>query len=117
MTRASRSTKARLLDILSSIDRIEVAEGRLQFAEEAADKAAIRVAVDAILYNLVVIGEAVNALPEEVLAAAPHVPWREVVGMRNFLAHEYFKVLTVVVRKTINAPLAQLRNACEELLD
>ena len=73
-------------------------------------------AFDAVLYNLVVIGEAVNALPPALTAAEPDVPWRDVVDMRNFLSHEYFRVLTHVVRQTIDAPLDQLTGACFRLL-
>jgi uncharacterized protein with HEPN domain len=36
--------------------------------------------------------------------------------MRNILAHEYFRVEAVVVRATIDEPLAQLKNICEEAL-
>ena len=35
--------------------------------------------------------------------------------MRNFLVHQYFRVITSVVRNTIDAPLEQLRRACEDL--
>ncbi|GAC1532632.1 MAG: hypothetical protein NVS3B12_10740 [Acidimicrobiales bacterium] len=68
-----------------------------------------------MLYNLVVIGEGVAALPEELKAARPEVPWRDVVDMRNFLAHQYFRVITSVLRDTIDAPLEQLRSACKDL--
>ncbi len=39
-----------------------------------------------------IIGEAANRLPEVVRAAAPEVPWREIIGMRNILAHGYWRV-------------------------
>lgn len=83
---------------------------------EAGDAGGTRVALDAVLYNLVVIGEAVNALPAAVTAAEPDVPWRDVVDMRNFLSHEYFRVLTGVVRSTIDRPLEELRRACGRIL-
>jgi uncharacterized protein with HEPN domain len=64
----------------------------------------------------VVIGEAVNALPTDVTGSRSDVPWRDVVDMRNFLSHEYFRVSANVVRRTIDEPLDQLRMACEQLL-
>ena len=73
-------------------------------------------AFDAVLYNLVVIGEAVNALPADLTHGRPGVPWRDVVDMRNFLSHEYFRVSASLVRRTIDEPLDQLRTVCEHLL-
>ena len=114
--RPGRHPRERLADILAAVARTKQAERHLIAAEAANDEAGIRVAFDAVLYNLVVIGEAVNALPPELIAAQPDIPWRDVVDMRNFLSHEYFRVLADVVRRTIDEPLDQLRLACEQLL-
>ena len=35
------------------------------------------------------IGEACNRLPEDVLAKHPEIPWSQIIGMRNWLAHGY----------------------------
>ena len=35
------------------------------------------------------IGEACNRLPETVLEQHPEIPWRQIAGMRNWLAHGY----------------------------
>lgn len=113
---AGREVNDRLQDILDAIERTKRAEARLMRAETADDAEGTRVALDAILYNLVVIGEAVNALPAQITAAEPNVPWRDVVDMRNFLSHEYFRVLTEVVRRTIDQPLDELKKACTRLL-
>ena len=114
-SRSRRTAAQRIADILAAIDRTRLAERQLLAAETAGDSEAVGVAVDAVLYNLVVIGEAVAARPEELREARPEVPWRDVVDMRNFLAHQYFRVITGVVRDTIDAPLEQLRRACEDL--
>ncbi|HVK22034.1 MAG TPA: HepT-like ribonuclease domain-containing protein [Actinokineospora sp.] len=113
---AGRAVRERLDDILDAVERTKRAEARLVRAEANGDTDGARVALDAILYNLVVIGEAVNALPIEITDAEPAVPWRDVVDMRNFLSHEYFRVHTEVVRRTIDEPLEQLGSACTRLL-
>ena len=81
-------------------------------ADAAGDSATGDTALDAILYDLVVIGEAVRTLPDEHTRSEPDIPWQDVVDMRNFLAHEYHQVSTDVVRRTIDAPLDGLRAAC-----
>jgi uncharacterized protein with HEPN domain len=115
--RSGRHTHERLKDILAAVARTKQAERQMVAAEVARDEVGISVAFDAVLYNLVVIGEAVNALPPELIATRPEIPWRDVVDMRNFLSHEYFRVLADVVRQTIDEPLDQLHQACEQLLD
>lgn len=42
----------------------------------------------ATLRNLELIGEAANRIPEEVRAANPHIQWRQVVALRDRLAHD-----------------------------
>ncbi len=35
------------------------------------------------------IGEAANRVPDEVQRRYPAIPWRQIIGMRNWLAHGY----------------------------
>lgn len=72
-------------------------------------------AINSILYDLLVVGEAVRSLPEELMALEPTVPWRRIVGLRNRLAHEYFSIDVQVIAGTIDRPLAELHAACLRL--
>jgi uncharacterized protein with HEPN domain len=36
-----------------------------------------------------IVGEAARRIPEDVRQAYPAIPWREIIGMRNVLAHNY----------------------------
>ena len=45
---------------------------------------------DAVRIRLIEIGEAVKALPEQLLVREPDVPWSAVSRMRDHLAHRYF---------------------------
>jgi len=47
-------------------------------------------AFDAILRNLEIIGEAAKGVPPEVRARYPEVEWREIAGLRDVVAHEYY---------------------------
>ncbi len=111
-----RSEKQRLKDILESIEKIGVAEVALAEAEAAAELEVVQMAFDSILYNLVVIGEAVNALSSELREAHTGIPWGDIVGMRNILAHQYFLVSVKVVKKTIDSPLRALARVCQSEL-
>jgi uncharacterized protein with HEPN domain len=101
-------------DLLAAIVRIKRSEAKLIEADREGDEDSAQVAFDAVLYNLVVM-EAVNALPTEITAKEPDVPWRDVVDIRKFLSHEYFRVLVDVVTRTMDEPLEQLRGACRRL--
>jgi uncharacterized protein with HEPN domain len=47
---------------------------------------------DAVLWNLTVIGEAVNQLPEGPRAKCPEVPWSQPMRLRNRIVHGYWSV-------------------------
>lgn len=64
---------------------------------------------DAVVRNLELIGQAIKDYGSDKLVEAfPMVPWREVAGMRNVIAHEYLGVDMELVWKTINEDLRQL---------
>ncbi len=46
----------------------------------------------AIIYQVIIIGEATTRLSSEFREKYPDVPWKRMVGMRNILAHQYDKV-------------------------
>jgi uncharacterized protein with HEPN domain len=45
-----------------------------------------------IAHALQIIGEAARLLPESARINFPSVPWKQIVGMRHRLVHEYFRV-------------------------
>jgi uncharacterized protein with HEPN domain len=110
--RSSREDAIRLADILAAMERID----RYRAGLDDSDEGESELVRDAILYNLVVIGEAVNALSEDVTAKAPQIPWRDVVGLRNFLAHEYFDIDPELIAQVINVQLHELRDVVIALL-
>jgi uncharacterized protein with HEPN domain len=46
----------------------------------------------ATLRNLEIIGEASRRLSEGIKSAHPHVPWVDMLGLRNLLIHAYDRV-------------------------
>ncbi|HQE96740.1 MAG TPA: DUF86 domain-containing protein, partial [Methanothrix sp.] len=47
---------------------------------------------DQIIRRIEIIGEAVKNLPEELKKDHPEIPWRDLAGMRDIVAHQYFGV-------------------------
>ncbi|NEQ98453.1 MAG: DUF86 domain-containing protein [Cyanothece sp. SIO2G6] len=70
----------------------------------------------AVLYEIIVIGEAANRLSVEFRANNPAVPWREIIGMRNILAHQYDKIDVDVVWGAIQEDIPELIVMLQPLL-
>ena len=52
-----------------------------------------------------VLGEIIKRLPETVLQKQPHIPWKEVKGMRDILIHRYDDIdLTLLWDALIQLP-------------
>lgn len=66
---------------------------------------------DALLYNLLILGEAVKALSEETKARRPETPWRQIAGLRDLLAHEYYRIDMAEIDKIIRNDLPGLSAA------
>jgi len=60
----------------------------------------------AVLYDLIVIGEAASTVPVEIRDRTPEVPWRLMSDLRNVIAHEYFRIDPKIVwdAATVNLP-------------
>ena len=71
---------------------------------------------DAVIRQLQIIGEAVKRLSEELRAAYPDIPWREVAGMRDKLVHDYFGVDLQFVWITAAQDVPALKPQIERVL-
>ncbi len=72
---------------------------------------------DAVRVRLIEIGEAVKGIAPELLSQEPTVPWIDVAGMRNHLAHRYFDTEHAVIQATIDYDLPPLIAAVQRLLN
>lgn len=108
----SRSAARRLEDILLAFDAID---GHLRRGQ-ADDPLADGLVFDAVRARLIEIGEAAEDLPAALTAAEPDLPWREIAGMRDQLAHRYFATSHAILTATVRNDLPELRAAVERLL-
>lgn len=64
---------------------------------------------DAVMFNLVIMGEAANHIPEEIQEAHPEIPWSALIGTRNVIVHGYDQVKLQIVWDIIQKNLADLK--------
>ena len=106
-----RKPSAYIKDILNSISRIHLYTRDISFDEFSKNF----MAVEACLYNIQVIGEAVSRLPENLKEQETHIPWVLIKGMRNRLIHEYFGTDLPVVWHVIKNELPTFKNELERI--
>jgi uncharacterized protein with HEPN domain len=70
---------------------------------------------DAVRIRLLEIGEAVKALPDELLDTQPGIPWHQIARMRDHLAHRYFDTAHAILQATVNDDLPELERAVRAL--
>lgn len=70
---------------------------------------------DAVRVRLIEIGEAIKALPAELVHPEPDIPWADIAGMRDRLAHHYFDTEHSIVAATVANDLDRLEAAVERL--
>lgn len=52
---------------------------------------------DAVIRNIEILGEAAKLLSDETKEKYPNIPWKDIVGTRDKLIHDYFGVSIDVV--------------------
>ena len=69
---------------------------------------------DKVIRRLEIIGEAVKNIPEEVSEEYSYIPWKDIAGMRDMLAHEYFGIDMERVWKVANDDLPELQEKLDD---
>jgi len=112
MSSKPRKWKFRLRHVLEAIDRIEAYTSGLTVDQMAAD----RQRLDAVVWNLTVIGEAVRHIPDTVVSSYPEVPWSQMRGIRNRIVHEYDRLDTDIIWNVVQNELPPLIPVLQRIL-
>ncbi|QBF46269.1 HepT-like ribonuclease domain-containing protein [Janibacter limosus] len=70
----------------------------------------------AVEMGLIRIGEGINRIPADVLLRFPDQPWRKMVAMRNFAAHQYDDLDPRRVWTTLTRDVPALRSYLVEVV-
>jgi len=108
-----RDCKMYIEDILSAINRIEKYINGLEYEEFIQND----MAVDAVIRNLEIIGEASKNVPENARSQYPNVPWKRMIGLRNIVIHEYFGVDLSIVWRIITKNIPEVKPLIEKILN
>lgn len=106
-----RRDDERLRDMLDAITAIEryLRQGRSVF--DGQELIQVWVA-----YHLQMIGEAATALSPELKASYPDVLWPQIIGLRNLLVHEYFRIDIQVLWDIASNDLPTLKTQIQTIL-
>jgi uncharacterized protein with HEPN domain len=106
-----RDSRERLQDIIEAIERIEryASRGRDAFEQD-------ELVQNWFVRHLQIIGEAARTIPDDVRKLAPEIPWKDIVGMRHILVHDYLQINADVVWGVVERDLAPLKDKVNSLL-
>ncbi|MBP0027687.1 DUF86 domain-containing protein [Roseofilum sp. Guam] len=109
--------KQALIDILTATEQIlrYVQDTTQEDFEQDDQKQA------AILYRIIIIGEATKRLSTEFRQQYPIIPWREMAGLRDVVIHNYddldFEILWNVIQVNLPEILPELQLALNQFQD
>ncbi len=108
----SRSYRLYLNDIRDYSREISEHIHGLSYEEFIADRRTLK----AVAYSLQVIGEAAKHVPDAIRSPYPEIDWRRISGMRDVIAHGYFRLDLEIVWNVAQHEIPLLRAQIERIL-
>lgn len=100
----------RLQDMLEAIGKIE---SKISTQDAFAADEMLQVW---IVYHLQILGEAASKLTPALHAQYPELPWKQIVGMRNILIHDYVGIDQKLVWAVVERDLSLLKQQLTAML-
>jgi len=108
---SKRNDKLLILDILDCIAKIQRYTMGYTMREFSRDTKTI----DAVVRNIEIIGEAAKHLSRSIKSRI-NLPWKQIIGMRNIIVHEYFGVDVKIVWMIVRSQLDEIKILFEKAL-
>ena len=106
-----------LEDILSAIERLEERTKSVRSIDDFIGSSENMVLLDATCMLLIAIGESLKNLDKttngQLLPRYPSIPWKNVKGLRDIIAHHYFDVDAAQILWIIQNEIKPLKQAIE----
>ncbi len=98
--------------IIESINLIEEFSKGLT-KEKLADN---KLKQSAIIRQIEIIGEAAKNLPKEFTEKHQDIPWKDIVGMRDKIIHQYFDIDINIVWDVLEVNLPEIKTKIQRIL-
>ncbi|MEC4803164.1 MAG: DUF86 domain-containing protein [Jaaginema sp. PMC 1079.18] len=109
----SRNLNLYLADILNSIAKIQKYVTDLTYRDFCADDKTL----DAVIHNLLIIGEATKQIPDSLRSKYSQIEWQKIAGIRDIIAHTYFYINPKIVWNIITTQLVPLQTTVQLILN
>lgn len=110
-----------LEDILSAIERVENRTKDIQTIDDFLGSSSGMVLLDATCMLLIAIGESLKSLDKttegKLLPTYPSIPWKNVKGLRDIIAHHYFDVDAAQILWIVKNEISPLKSAIKYFID
>jgi len=106
-----RNDRERLLDIIEAIERIEkyTEKGKSDFDNN-------ELVQNWVIHHLLILGEAIANVSDEIQEKYHQIPWSKIIGMRNILVHGYFEIDNDVVWSVVEKDMPELKKHIRKIL-
>jgi uncharacterized protein with HEPN domain len=97
---------------------IEAAEAAVEFCDGETKEQFLGdcLVAFAVVRAIQLVGQAARGVSVEVQDALPEIPWRQMIGMRNVVVHDYADVDLALVWKTVHDDLPGLVERLQTIL-